>query len=66
MLISIVVGLESGRRFLRPFQERLDANPDLPSDAKSIVRVKLDVRESADESARVAQVQALNDELYIR
>jgi hypothetical protein len=45
-----------------PLQERLAADPDLPSDAKSIVRAKLDARESADESARVAKVQALDDE----
>jgi hypothetical protein len=47
-----------------PLQERLNADPDLPSDAKPIVRAKLDARESADESARVAKVQALDDELH--
>ena len=47
-----------------PLQERLDADPDLPSDAKPIVRAKLDARESADESARVAKVQALDDEVH--
>jgi hypothetical protein len=45
-----------------PLQERLDTDPDLQSDAKPIVRAKLDARESADESARVAKVQALDDE----
>ena len=47
-----------------PLQERLDADPDLPSAAKPIVRAKLDARESADESTRVAKVQALDDELH--
>ena len=47
-----------------PLQERLDADPDLPSDAKPIVQAKVGARESADESARTAKVQALDDELH--
>jgi hypothetical protein len=46
-----------------PLQQRLDADPNLPSDAKPIVRAKLDVREWADESARAAKVQGLDDEV---
>jgi hypothetical protein len=45
-----------------PLQQRVEADPDLPSDGKPIVRAKVDVRESANEAARVAQVQALDDE----
>jgi hypothetical protein len=45
-----------------PLQQRVEADPDLPSDVKPIVRAKVDARESADESARVAKVQALDDE----
>ncbi|HEY2873962.1 MAG TPA: hypothetical protein VGJ56_18700 [Reyranella sp.] len=44
-------------------QERLDSASELPSDAKPIIRAKLDARQSADESARVAKVQALDDQV---
>lgn len=47
-----------------PLKDRVDDDPDLPADSKPIVRAKLDARESADESARVAKVQALDDELH--
>jgi len=46
-----------------PLQQRLEADPDLPLDVKPIVRAKVDARDSADESARAAQVQALDDEV---
>jgi hypothetical protein len=45
-----------------PLRERLDADPNLPPEAKHIVRAQADARESAGESARVAKVQALDDE----
>jgi hypothetical protein len=47
-----------------PLQQRVESDPDVPSDVKPIVRAKVDVRESADESARTAKVQALDDELH--
>jgi hypothetical protein len=46
-----------------PLLQRLETDPELPPDAKSIVRAKIDARDSADESARVAMVQALDDKL---
>jgi hypothetical protein len=46
-----------------PLPQRLDTDPDLAPDAKLIARAKIDARESADESARVATVQALDDEI---
>ena len=46
-----------------PLQQRLETDPDLPSDAKLIVRAKVDARDSAYESARAANVQALDDEV---
>jgi hypothetical protein len=45
-----------------PLQQRLDAASNLPTDAKAIVRAKVDARESANEAARAAKVQALDDE----
>jgi hypothetical protein len=45
-------------------QQRVESDPDVPSDVKPIVRAKVDARESADESARAAKVQALDDELH--
>jgi hypothetical protein len=45
-----------------PLRDRLDADPNLPPEAKHIVRAQADARESADESARAAKVQALDDE----
>jgi hypothetical protein len=47
-----------------PLQQRVESDPDLPSAVKPIVRAKVDARESADESARAAKVQALDDELH--
>ena len=47
-----------------PLQQRVESDPDAPSDVKPIVRAKVDARESADESARAAKVQALDDELH--
>lgn len=45
-----------------PLRERLDADLSLAPEVKHIVRAQADARESADESARVAKVQALDDE----
>jgi hypothetical protein len=46
-----------------PLQQRVESDPGVPSDVKPIVRAKVDARESADESVRVAEVQALDDEV---
>ena len=46
-----------------PLQERAAADPSLPSDAKLIVRAKLDAHDSAQESRRVAAVKALDDQI---
>jgi hypothetical protein len=43
-------------------QERAAADPDLVPDAKFTVRAKVDARDSANESARAARVQELNDQ----
>jgi hypothetical protein len=45
-----------------PLQERVAIDPELTPDARAIVRAKIDARESADESARAARVDALDDE----
>ncbi len=45
-----------------PLQQRVETDSDLPSDAKFIVRAKIDARDSADEAARAAKVQALDDQ----
>jgi hypothetical protein len=41
-----------------PLQERRAADPNLPPDAKHIVRAKVDAHESANERARAAKVQS--------
>jgi hypothetical protein len=46
-----------------PLRQRLQTDPDLPTDVKPIVRAKVEARQSADESARAAKVQALDDEV---
>ncbi|MBN9086277.1 MAG: hypothetical protein J0J01_05175 [Reyranella sp.] len=45
-----------------PLQRRVDSDANLPSEAKAIVRAKVDAQESASESTRAARVQALDDE----
>lgn len=40
----------------RPLQERIESDPDLPADAKPVVRAKIEARESDAESARVTRV----------
>jgi hypothetical protein len=46
-----------------PLARRLETDPELPPNAKPIARAKIDARESADESAHIAKVQALDDEM---
>jgi hypothetical protein len=46
-----------------PLQDRAAADPTLPPDAQLIVRAKLDARDSAQESRRVAAVKALDDQI---
>jgi hypothetical protein len=47
-----------------PLLQRLDADSNLPPEAKAIVRAKAEARESANQSARSAKVQALDDEVH--
>jgi hypothetical protein len=46
-----------------PLTERLDADPDLPPETKDVIRAKVGARDSAEESKRVATIQALDDQV---
>ena len=46
-----------------PLQQRVETDPNLPLDIRPIVRAKVDARDSADEAARAAKVQPLDDEV---
>jgi len=46
-----------------PLLDRIARDPDLPADAKFIVRAKLHARDSTQESERTAAVRGLNDQI---